>query len=82
MAWRQTIAWTSDYQYLCRHMTSQNPIVSTIVSWLHYGVCIYEFKKMKEGQYKTNVSCVDSKMKTSNTSYLNSVMWLYNGYLH
>ena len=42
--------------------------------------CIYEFIKMKEGQYKT--SCVDSKMKTSNTSYLNTVMWLYNGYLH
>ena len=43
--------------------------------------CSYEFKKkMKGGQYKT--SCVDSKMKTSNTSYLNRVMWLYNGYLH
>ena len=42
--------------------------------------CIYEFKKMKEGQYKT--SCFDSKMKTSNTSFLDIVMWSYNGYLH
>ena len=43
--------------------------------------CSSEFKKkMEEDDYKT--SCVHSKMKTSNTSYLNTVMWLYNGYLH
>ena len=40
--------------------------------------CCHELKKMKECQHKT--SCVDSKMKTSNTSH--DVMWLYNGYLH
>ena len=40
----------------------------------------HEFKKMKEGQHKT--SCVDSKMKTSNTTYVNTVMGLYNGYLY